>query len=127
MEAWLYEVLDDKKVRCGLCHHRCIIQDKNRGICRVRENRSGVLETLVYGRLIARHVDPIEKKPLFHFLPGSLSYSIATAGCNFKCLFCQNADISQISSNRSPSAIGGYCDPQEVLDSSTEEKCQRIA
>jgi pyruvate-formate lyase-activating enzyme len=70
----------------------------------VRENRGGILNTLVYGRLIARHIDPIEKKPLFHFLPGSLSYSIATVGCNFRCRFCQNADIADAADGRSSSA-----------------------
>ncbi len=127
MKAWLYEVLDDKKVRCGLCHHRCIIQDGNRGICRVRENRSGMLKTLVYGKLIAQHIDPIEKKPLFHFLPGSLSFSIATAGCNFKCLFCQNADISQLSAEQNPLIMGNHCDPKEVVDAAIKEKCKSIA
>jgi len=73
-----------------------LIKDKARGICNVRENRGGTLFSLVYAKVIARHVDPIEKKPLFHFLPGSRSYSVATAGCNFRCLFCQNADISQM-------------------------------
>jgi len=87
MEAYLYESLKDKKVKCNLCSHRCVIKDGKRGICGVRENRAGMLETLVYGRLIARHIDPIEKKPLFHFMPGTLSYSIATVGCNFKCMF----------------------------------------
>ena len=95
-EAYLFEKIENEKVRCLLCNHRCIIRDGQRGICNVRENRSGVLISLVYGKIIARHCDPIEKKPLFHFLPGSLSYSIATVGCNLKCLFCQNADISQM-------------------------------
>lgn len=95
-EAYLYEKLEGKKVRCFLCNHRCLIRDGAKGTCRVRENRRGVLFSLVYGKVIARHVDPIEKKPLFHFLPGSTSYSIATVGCNFKCTFCQNADISQM-------------------------------
>ena len=99
-EAYLYEKMEENRVRCLLCSHRCLIKDGGRGICGVRENRSGVLISLVYGKVIARHVDPIEKKPLFHFLPGSRSYSIATVGCNFKCLFCQNADISQMPSDR---------------------------
>ena len=73
MEAYLYERRDDNQVKCILCSHRCVIKDSRRGICGVRENEAGVLKTLVYGRLIARHVDPIEKKPLFHFLPGTLS------------------------------------------------------
>ena len=99
MEAYLYERLEENKVKCSLCNHGCVIKEGRRGICGVRENRGGVLNTLVYGKLIARHIDPIEKKPLFHLMPGSLSYSIATVGCNFKCKFCQNADIAQMPSD----------------------------
>ncbi len=95
-EAYLYEKKEDKRVRCLLCNHNCLIMDGGKGICGVRENRSGTLISLVYGKVIARHCDPIEKKPLFHFLPGTRSYSIATVGCNLRCLFCQNADISQM-------------------------------
>jgi len=95
-EALLYEKLSDMKVKCNLCNHRCRISNGSTGICGVRENRDGTLVTLVYNKIIARHLDPIEKKPLFHFLPGSRSYSIATAGCNLKCRFCQNSDISQM-------------------------------
>ncbi|PKN27503.1 MAG: AmmeMemoRadiSam system radical SAM enzyme [Deltaproteobacteria bacterium HGW-Deltaproteobacteria-21] len=95
-EAYLYEKLQSKKVRCFLCSHRCLIKPGSRGICGVRENADGTLTSLVYRQILAKNVDPIEKKPLYHFLPGSRSYSIATAGCNFKCLFCQNADISQM-------------------------------
>ena len=95
-QASLWEPLEDKKVYCFLCGHRCRIKDGMRGVCRVRENKGGVLYSLVYDKIIARHIDPIEKKPLFHFLPGSSSYSIAAPGCNFKCLFCQNADIAQM-------------------------------
>ncbi len=127
MEAYLYEPLKDKKVKCNLCSHRCIIKDGERGICGVRENRSGVLESLVYGRLIAKHIDPIEKKPLFHFLPGSISYSIATVGCNFKCLFCQNADISQMASNHNGMIIGDYCSPEDVVDAAEKGNCKSIA
>jgi len=99
-EAYLYEKLDEMKVRCRLCHHQCLIKDGERGICGVRQNQSGLLVSLVYGKIIARHVDPIEKKPLFHFLPGTQSYSIATVGCNFRCRFCQNSDISQMPSDQ---------------------------
>ena len=77
MEAYLYETLEENKVKCNLCSHRCVVKTGRRGICGVRENQSGTLKTLVYDKLIARHIDPIEKKPLFHFLPGTLSYSIA--------------------------------------------------
>jgi len=91
----IYEKLDGQ-VRCNLCAHRCTIKPDKRGVCGVRENRGGVLYTLVYGTLIAENVDPIEKKPLFHVYPASRSYSMATVGCNFKCDFCQNHDISQM-------------------------------
>ena len=96
-EAMLYEKLDDGAVRCDLCAHRCKIQPGKLGVCAVRENRDGTLYTLVYGQSISAAVDPIEKKPLYHFLPGAKAFSIATPGCNFRCLFCQNADISQLS------------------------------
>ena len=87
-EAMLYEKIGDGKVKCHLCNHYCTIYPGKRGICAVRENRDGTLYTLVYGKVVAQHVDPIEKKPLFHFHPGSRSYSIATVGCNFRCLHC---------------------------------------
>lgn len=97
-EAILYEKLEGGKanmVRCALCAHRCKVAPGKRGRCGVRENRDGTLVSLVYGRLISANPDPIEKKPLFHYLPGSSSFSIATVGCNLRCLHCQNADISQ--------------------------------
>lgn len=127
MEALLYEKLEDKKVRCNLCKHRCFIEKAKRGICGVRENRDGVLNTLVYGKLIARHIDPIEKKPLFHFLPGSLSYSIAAAGCNFKCLFCQNADISQLPSDYNGLITGDNFKPEDVVSAAIKGKCGSIS
>jgi pyruvate formate lyase activating enzyme len=95
-EALLYQGLDGQRVRCDLCAHRCVIAAGHKGVCQVRENRGGVLYTLVYGLPLSQAVDPIEKKPLFHFYPGSTAFSIATAGCNFRCAFCQNADISQV-------------------------------
>jgi len=113
-EASLYEKLEDEKVRCFLCNHRCLIKSGARGICGVRENRAGTLMSLVYGKIIARHCDPIEKKPLFHFLPGSSSYSIATVGCNFRCTFCQNADISQMPSDQNR-ILGEEMAPEEII------------
>ena len=94
-EAMYYEKLDDKQVRCMLCPRRCVIPNRRRGFCKVRENRNGTLYTVVYAKPCAVHIDPIEKKPLFHVLPGTKSYSIATAGCNLACKFCQNWQISQ--------------------------------
>jgi len=94
-QAMLYDKLGEDKVRCRLCAHHCLIEEGKRGVCMVRQNQGGVLYSLVYGKPIAGSVDPIEKKPLFHFLPGTYSYSIATMGCNFQCAFCQNWNISQ--------------------------------
>ena len=93
-------------VRCGLCARRCFIPRDKRGFCRVRLNKDNVLYTLNYGRLVAVNVDPVEKKPFFHFYPGSKALSIAAAGCNFRCQFCDNADISQ--------GIGDQCQPEDM-------------
>ncbi len=82
-------------VRCQLCPHRCVLAEGERGICRVRENRGGKLYTFVYGNPCAVNIDPIEKKPFYHFLPGTLAFSLATAGCNLRCQYCQNYTISQ--------------------------------
>ncbi|MCM8770502.1 MAG: AmmeMemoRadiSam system radical SAM enzyme [Candidatus Omnitrophica bacterium] len=94
-EAILYNRSQDNKVSCYLCNHHCLISDGQFGICGVRQNIKGKLFTHVYGRLVAANIDHIEKKPIFHMLPGSYSYSIATVGCNFHCAFCQNWQISQ--------------------------------
>jgi len=90
-----YETLQDNRVHCYLCPHHCKIKDGGKGVCQIRINREGKLYTLVFGKVVAKHLDPIEKKPLFHVIPGTLSYSIATVGCNFQCPFCQNWQISQ--------------------------------
>jgi pyruvate formate lyase activating enzyme len=127
MEAYLFETVSNGNVKCNLCRHRCLIKEGRRGICGVRENRAGVLHTLVYGKLIARHIDPIEKKPLYHFLPGSRSYSIATVGCNFRCRFCQNADIAQMPEDQRGLIIGDPCTPQEVVAAALEGDCRSIA
>jgi pyruvate formate lyase activating enzyme len=108
-EALLYEKKDGNRVHCFLCNHHCRIAPGKFGICGVRENRAGVLHTHSYGRVIAQHIDPIEKKPLYQFLPGTKSYSIAAVGCNFQCEFCQNWQISQV---KEAGALG--LSPQEV-------------
>ncbi len=95
-EALYYEKLPHRKIRCLLCPRECVIDDHERGYCGVRENRNGKYYTLVYGRACTYHIDPIEKKPLFHFLPGTTAFSVATAGCNVNCKFCQNWQISQV-------------------------------
>jgi len=90
----LYQV-EDSKLRCLACNHKCLIPEGKRGICGVRENQGGKLVLLVNGKVVAKHVDPIEKKPLYHFLPGTQVYSLGTVGCNLHCGFCQNWQISQ--------------------------------
>ncbi len=125
-EAMLYESLPEDRVRCQLCAHRCTISPDGRGICHVRENRDGKLITLVYGELIARHVDPIEKKPLFHYHPGSLSFSIATAGCNFRCDWCQNADISQMPRDQHI-ILGQQTTADDVVAAALANHCRSIA
>jgi len=94
-KAILYEKLKDNKVCCEACYHHCIISDKKTGICGVRQNIDGDLYLLVYGKAISVNIDPVEKKPLFHFLPGQKAFSLGTLGCNFACAFCQNWEISQ--------------------------------
>ena len=94
-EALFYEKLNNKIVQCHICPRNCVIQPGKRGFCGVRENRDGVLYALSFGKAVSVHIDPIEKKPLFHFLPSSTAFSVATAGCNLKCKFCQNWEISQ--------------------------------
>lgn len=127
MKACLYEPLAHMKVQCHLCSHRCVIPEGSRGKCCVRENQGGVLKTLVYGRLIAAHVDPIEKKPFFHFMPGSLSYSIATVGCNFSCQFCQNAEISRMPADQNGKIIGTTGTPASVLEAAQQTGCRSVA
>jgi pyruvate formate lyase activating enzyme len=101
-EARYYDHLDGQRVQCKLCPHDCIIPDGGRGVCAVRYNSGGTLFTLVADRIVARNLDPIEKKPLFHFHPGSMAYSIATVGCSLRCSFCQNWEISQWPRDRLP-------------------------
>ena len=145
-EALLYERQEEGKVRCGLCPHRCIIADGRRGSCGVRENRGGTLYSLVWGRPISMAVDPIEKKPLFHFLPGSTSLSLATVGCNLTCAHCQNYSISQHLRDRPDSDAGpdgsadtpsgrrdladipgDHVEPGEVVAMAVKRRCASIS
>lgn len=125
-EAWLYERLDGGRVRCHLCAHRCTIAEGKVGICGVRENRQGVLYSLVYARPISQAVDPIEKKPLFHFYPGTTSYSVATVGCNFRCRFCQNADISQMPREQGR-IVGRHVPPEDIVADALATGCHSIS
>jgi len=125
-EARLYSKRSDGSVDCHLCAFHCHIQKGKRGICGVRENSDGTLNTLVYGSLIAKNIDPVEKKPLFHFLPSTATYSIATAGCNFRCLHCQNFEISQIT-RESGEIPGVHVTPASVVSSALSAKCRSIS
>jgi pyruvate formate lyase activating enzyme len=109
--------LDGGEIQCELCPHRCRVAKGKRGLCRVRENRDGKYYSLVYGNPCALHLDPIEKKPFFHVLPGTTSFSLATAGCNFQCKFCQNWEISQAS----PEDVYSYDVPPELIVSKAKE------
>ncbi len=125
-DAMMWEALDGQKVRCNLCGHRCVIAAGKYGICRVRANVAGALKSLNYGALVAVNVDPIEKKPLFHFLPGSQSLSVAAPGCNFQCAFCQNWQISQ--SPREGGGIRGQAtEPSQIVTAAKSYGCASIS
>jgi len=126
-EALLYESLDANRVRCNLCNHRCKIQEGKRGICSVRENQDGKLYSFVYGKIIAEYIDPIEKKPLFNFLPGSRAFSIGTVGCNFRCKHCQNFDISQYPHEHKGEIIGQDRTPEQIVAAAKAAGCETIA
>jgi len=123
-EALYYQKLDNKDVQCLLCPRRCVIKNGQRGFCQVRENQEGVLFSLVYGRPCSLHIDPIEKKPLFHFLPGSRAFSIATAGCNLRCKFCQNWQISQV---RPEDIEYVSLSPEDLVNEVQKSNCPVIA
>jgi pyruvate formate lyase activating enzyme len=125
-EALLYEKLSDNKVRCHLCAHRCLIFNDRKGICQVRENRGGTLYTLVYGRTISQNVDPVEKKPLFHFYPGSATYSIATPGCNARCRWCQNWEIAQMPRDRHL-ILGREASSEQIVANAQRTGCRSLA
>ncbi|MCU0666505.1 MAG: AmmeMemoRadiSam system radical SAM enzyme [Candidatus Omnitrophica bacterium] len=127
-EAILYERLDSNNVHCFLCAHNCRIADADFGICGMRQNNSGVLYTFAYDQVVAANVDPVEKKPLFHFLPGSQTFSVATMGCNFKCSFCQNWQISQINFRDSNDpATAKKLSPGEIVDLALQHECRSIS
>ena len=127
-EALLYDRLPGGDVKCSMCAHGCTIKPGKRGICSVRENQDGTLMSLVYGKLISAIVDPIEKKPLYNFLPGTKSYSIASAGCNFRCKHCQNYEISQLPRTVEGSDMPGEeSTPQMVVADALGAGCASIS
>ena len=123
----LYKKLENKLVHCYLCGHQCKIAPSRFGFCGVRQNIDGVLHTLVYGEAISANIDPIEKKPLYHFFPGSAAYSIATIGCNFRCGFCQNWQISQVSKRDSAISTGSELMPKQVVNQAKMNDCLSIS
>ena len=126
-EAMLWDPAADGAVACRLCALRCVIKPGKLGVCAVRENRDGRLVTLVYGEVVAAHVDPIEKKPLYHFFPGSKAMSIATPGCNFRCGFCQNWQISQAPRRQAGGIAGEPFSPQAVIRAAVAEGCRSVS
>lgn len=123
-EALFYKKLKDKNVQCMLCPRKCVIAQGKRGFCRVRENKDGKLFSVVYARPCTEAVDPIEKKPLFHFLPGSMAYSIATPGCNLACKHCQNWSISQVMPEEVPCH---EAKPEDVVERALQADCESIS
>jgi pyruvate formate lyase activating enzyme len=124
VEAKFYEKLQNKKIKCKLCPRECTVGDRERGYCGVRENHAGTYYSLVHSRVCAAHIDPVEKKPLFHYLPGTLAFSLATAGCNVNCKFCQNWDISQVRPEQVPA---DYAPPKLVAELAKQHNCPTIA
>ncbi len=124
-EAILWQQKENK-VRCFLCPHYCLIESGGRGKCGVRENKEGRLYTLVYGKAVSKAVDPIEKKPLYHFMPGTKTFSIATEGCNLSCEFCQNWQISQ--HPKTKKQIRGFdLSPEQIVEEAIQKDCESIA
>ncbi len=123
-EAIHYHKLDAKRVMCGLCPHRCRLDPGDRGVCRARANIDGVLYSLSFGNPCSINLDPIEKKPLYHFMPGARAFSLAVAGCNLRCLNCQNWEISQVR----PSDVRHYdMTPAQIVAAAKQAKAQSIA
>ncbi len=125
-KAMLWKKLENGSVLCSLCAHGCQIKEKEFGFCGMRQNDGGELFTFAYGNLIASRVDPIEKKPLYHFLPGSFAYSIATPGCNFRCVFCQNWNISQVSA-KDKGIEGPNIPPEGTVEAALRNRCGSIS
>ncbi len=123
-EASYYQTLDNNMVQCLLCPRKCILSEGQRGVCRVRRNIGDKLYSLSYGNIASAHLDPIEKKPFFHVLPGSQAYSIATAGCNLQCNFCQNWQLSQVFPEDIESK---YMTPEEVVEEALASGAESIA
>lgn len=126
-EALLYKKLKSNSVQCELCNHFCVIKNNNSGICLCRVNRGGILTNIIHGKLTSINVDPIEKKPLFHFLPGSLTYSLGTYGCNFTCKNCHNWTLSQEDNLEDKSRELEEISPEKIVEDCLQNNCKSIA
>ena len=124
--AILWRSIDEQRVKCELCAHFCVIGEGEKGLCKERQNIDGALYSLNYVRLIAANIDPIEKKPLYHVMPGSRSFSIASPGCNLRCAWCQNWDISQANDRNDPSHLA-YTPVEKLFDAITQANVQSVA
>jgi len=117
----------EKFLTCDICAHHCRLKDGATGLCRVHQRRGDKIVSLVFGRIVAENIDPVEKKPLFHYLPGSLTYSIATCGCNFRCLHCQNSSISQVGKDVDVETTGVYRAPEQIVAGALAGSCRSIS
>ena len=125
--AWLSKKLKNSKILCEACSQACVLGESEYGTCGVRKVENGELKLLVYGLAAAVNVDPVEKKPMFHFLPQSKAFSIGTVGCNFSCKFCQNYSISQYPKEHNHEIVGNELSPQRIVELSIEHGCDSIA
>ncbi len=128
-EALFYDIIDEEKriVQCRLCPWNCVIKNNGWGVCGARKNINGRLYSMTYGRPVAVHVDPIEKKPLYHFLPGERVFSISSFGCNLFCLNCQNYDLSRTRADKAEELGIGFVEPEEVVNAAIDSKARIIA
>jgi pyruvate formate lyase activating enzyme len=126
-EGYAYRSLDDRQVACLICPNHCVLSPGDRSICRSKVNLGGKLYSLAYGNPCAVHIDPIEKKPLYHFLPGTTSFSIATVGCNFRCPFCQNWQISQAAKKDKEFGGGQPLSSEEIVEAAGRRGCRSIS
>ncbi len=126
-EAKFYKKINESTVQCRLCHHFCAIRNGEVGNCSARKNQNGKLYSLVYGYPVAINIDPVEKKPLFHFMPGSFTYSLGTMGCNFHCKNCQNWDISQEKFIKEKEKNMEYFSPEKIVEEALGNDCESIS
>jgi pyruvate formate lyase activating enzyme len=126
-EAKFYQNLAGNQIQCNLCSHRCVIESNKTGLCEVRKNKQGLLKAQTFGYPAAINIDPVEKKPFFHFQPGSLTYSIGSLGCNFVCGNCQNHSLSQTKNIGAKTKNMDYITPERIIEEALGNGCQSIA